>query len=265
MTTALSSVLSLFEDGLTVADLVRHQQVFTLDGQSNAASAHDQLTKLGFDQAPLRDAPIRRFVRRRALADARGPVEELSEDILPELRISETMSMLEAFERLRDREFLFATHREHVTGLITRSDLGQPSASLLGLGLITATEQALDEIIEKVHGDRWRDKLSASRAAKVSEVYAERQRHNAELSPLRALNLEDRLSLVGSAKGMPQALGFSSKTAFTRWGGQLKRIRNCLAHGDGLLGAVPDPEEALKELHHIREFALQAADVVSEG
>jgi hypothetical protein len=131
MTTALSSVLSLFEDGLTLADLVRHQQVFTLDGQSDAASAHDQLTKLGFDQAPLRDAPIRRFVRRRALADARGPVEELSEDILPELRISETMSMLGAFERLRDREFRDpprARHRAHHP-IRSRSAFGKPARS----------------------------------------------------------------------------------------------------------------------------------------
>jgi len=82
---------------------------------------------------------------------------------------------------------------------------------------------------------------------------------------LELLNLEDRLSLVGSVDGMPQALGFPSKTAFRKWGKQLKRIRNCLAHGDGLLGAVPDPEEALKELHHIREFAQRAADVVREG
>jgi hypothetical protein len=264
MTTVLSSVLSLFEDGLTVADLVRHQQVFTLDGQTDAASAYDALNRLGFDQAPLRDAPIRRFVRRHSLSHARGSVDELSEDILPELRISETESMLEAFERLRDREFLFATHREHVTGLITRSDLGQPSVVLLGLGLITAIEQALDEIIAEVHGDFWMNKLSASRAARVSKVYAERRRHNAELSALRALNLDDRLSLVGSAKGMPEALGFPSKTAFRTWGEHLKRIRNCLAHGDGLLGAVPVPEDALKELHHIREFALRAVDIVSD-
>jgi CBS domain-containing protein len=247
-------VLSLFEEALTVTDLVRHQQLFTVDANEDAAEAYRELAEHDFDQAPVRDVPIRRYVLRERLKGEPGPVARFAEPIPTALRVPESASLLDALVRLREHEYLFATHREHVTGVVARADLGQPAVSLLVLGLVTGLEEAFDGIIEATFGDRWIAELSEDRAAEIRNVFEERRRYNAEISLLRALNLDGRLRLIRKTQ-IPRGLGFESNTGFRKWESRLKRVRDCVAHGDGLLGAIPDPEEALEVLHELRAVA----------
>lgn len=260
MSTALRSVLAMFEDSLTVADLVRHQRLAAVDPGADVEEVHRWLVAEGYDQAPLRDVPVSSYVDVRWLAGATGAAVEHAQPIPDRLRLAETEPLLEALRRLRDEPSLFTTHREHVTGVVTRADLGQPAVSMLALGMVTALEQSFDELIIAEHGDSWIDVLPVARAQKVREVYEQRRRVNAELSLQRALNLDDRLYLVQqAAPAVREHLGYPSTAAYERAAKQLKRTRNCLAHGDGILGSLPDPLAALDELDRIRALAERAA------
>ena len=260
MNTALRSVLAIFQDSLTVADLVRHQRLAVVAPGADVREVHRWLLAKGYDQAPLRDVPVGSYVDVSWLTGATGTVADHAQPIPDRLRLAETEPLLEALHRLRDEPSLFSTHREHVTGVVTRADLGHPAVSMLALGMVTAMEQSFDELILAEHGDSWIDVLPDARAQKVREVYEERRRFNAELSLQRALNLEDRLDLVKkAAPAVREQLGYNSTTALKRAAKQLKRTRNCLAHGDGILGSLPDPLAALDEIDRIRVLAERAA------
>jgi hypothetical protein len=249
---------------LTVADLIREQKLFSVDPRAMSAAVAAEMSEDHYDQAPLRDVPIRSYVKLDWLQGADGPAGAHGRPIPDALRLPETTPLLAALPRLREEEFLFATHREYVTGVVARADLGQPAVSMLALGMITAIEQAFDEIILAVHGESWLQLLSTGRRSEVAQVYERRRRTNTDLSRERALNLDDRLTLVRKAGvGIRQQLGFESSKGYRAAAEQLKGTRDCLAHGDGLLGALPDPIEALDELDRIRglaERAEQAAD-----
>lgn len=265
MTGTLRSILSLFENSLTVADLVRDQDLFSLDPHLRAERAYDLLAEQGFDQAPVTDAPIRAFVLRHDLEGQGDLVGNHARPIVDELRVPETTSMLAALSRLQLHEVLFVTHRRHVTGIVTRSDLGQPVVGLLGYGLITATEQSLDVIIVTEHGEGWMGLLPEKRQHRIQGIFEERLKYNAELDPVRALNLDDRLTLIKKCdQPTLAALGYDSTASFKKWKEELGRIRDHLMHGEGMLGAFPDPTSALEKLMDVHRFASNAADLAED-
>lgn len=247
MAGTLDAVVALFEDGLTVTELVRDQHLCALPPDLPARDGHRLLLERGYHQAPLQEVPVWRFVRRDRLTGGAATVADAAEPIPDDLRTPESTPLLHAVVRLRDHPFLFATHRDQISGLVTRADLAQPAVSLLVLGSILALERTLDEVIARRVGDRWRDELTAERVARIERIHLDRTRRNAELDVTSALNLDDRLRLLRRSGGYVD-LGFTSASTFRRWATDLSRMRDCTAHGDSILDAFADPADAATQL-----------------
>lgn len=245
-------LLAIGDEALSATDLVRDQQLWAVPATTPAGLAHAQLTTLGYSVAPLTDVPITRFVRRDDLpVDGTRPVDEFASPIDEAAVRPESSPLSEVLEVLRHHAFVFTRYRDHITGIVTRADLEQPVVGLLVLGMILATESALDHLIARTAGETWVEQLSQERAARLEEVYEQRRRADADLDPLRCLNLDDRLTLARKL-GLAAELGLASNKELRDWNTEVSRVRDHLAHGDTLLSAVPDPGEALAAVARLR-------------
>jgi len=72
---------------------------------------------------------------------------------------------------------------------------------------------------------------------------------------LECLMLEDRLELIAKKRQLWSSLGYGSRLAFNSWAENLKRVRNVLAHGGGLLDAERDPSQAVALFNNVRVFS----------
>ena len=255
----LTSLLTIADEILTAGELIRDQQLTALSLDMPVATGRAQLEDEGFDVAPLTHIPITHYVHIDDLGEgSERPLREFARKIVDEERIPEQLPLSETLEVLRERPFVFVHHRHHITGIVTRADIGRPQVGLLTFGMIVALENAIDELIEtSTDEDDWFTLLSEERRARVEEIYEERRATNTELDRLNCLNLDDRLSLARKL-GLGSDLGFDTNKALRGWKKQVGRIRDGLAHGDTLLNAVPEPLEALAVVTSVRRTATAA-------
>jgi hypothetical protein len=259
----LAPLLAIADEALSAADLVRHQHLTTLPVSMPAAAAAARLADLGYQVAPLTEVPIARYVRGVELSGD-GPLSDHAHAIDDDQTLPETTPLSVVLDALRRQPFLFVRHRHHVTGIVTRADLEQPVVGLLVLGLVLSVESALDRLVTRRAGDDgWLGLLSEDRAERVRETFRERRRVDADLAPVRCLNLDDRLTLARKLD-LHTPLGFTAKQHLKSWAGRVGRVRDHLAHGDTLLSAVPDPSEALETVAQLREVAERAWRAVDD-
>jgi hypothetical protein len=136
-----------------------------------------------------------------------------------------------------------------------RSDLQRPAVSMVLFSVILAGESAMNSLIASSYADDWQTYLSEGRRTKLAEVYEKRRQHKTDISPLECLMLEDRLTLVAKRPTLRQSLGFTTRDSFESWNTKLKRVRDVLAHGGGLLDAEEDPVRAIQLFNDVRWFA----------
>ena len=253
----LAPVLGIADEALTAGDLIRHQRLWTVDADTPIPEAAREMRRRGFTVGPVTAVPITRFVRLAELTGHDGTVGEVAHDLAEATRLAESAALTDVLEALRHTPFVFVSHRHHVTGIVTRADLQQPVVGLLVLGMVLSFEAAVDILVERTAGDSWMELLSEERATRVIEMHTERRAVDADLDPLRCLNLDDRLTLARKLD-LHTVLGFDAKQGLRAWAGRESRIRDHLAHGDTLLSAVPDPLEALDAVLELRAVAERA-------
>ena len=255
----LTSLLTIADEILTAGELIRDQRLAALSPDMPIATGRAQLVAKGFDVAPLTHIPITHYVHLDDLGEgSERPLRELAREIGDDERIPEQLPVSQTLEVLLEHPFVFVYHRHHITGIVTRADIGRPQVGLLTFGMIVALENAIDELIEMTAGeDDWLALLSEERRARVEEIYEQRRATNTELDRLNCLNFDDRLSLARKL-GLASHLGFDTNKALREWKKQVGHIRDSLAHGDTLLNAVPEPLEALATVTSVRRTATAA-------
>jgi len=260
MSSHLPSLQRLAEHTIKVADLAAAQQLCTVDPAWDAARTARWLEGQRFDAAPLQQDPIARFVTVDDVHQREGTAHDRSRPIDVSVVISESLPLLNLIDRLERQPFLFVLDdtapTTTVKAIVTRADLQQLPVSMVTFGLILAAEAALDLLIDQTAPDTWLDQLSPGRQDKIREVFAARQKDNAEIGLLQCCNLDDRLT-VAAKLGLWRHTWLPSRKAFDRWTERLKRLRDTLAHGGGLLDAHSGSSGAIELLKDVRRFADQ--------
>jgi hypothetical protein len=255
---ALTRLLALADEALTVEELIRGQRLWTVGSHVPAAEARRALDDHQFTTAPLTGVPIEHYVQRLDLPEAvGGPVCDYARAIDEGLLVVDTAPLSVGLERLREKPFLFVHHRGHITGIITRADAGQPVVTLFTLGLILSTEVGIDQYLHAALGDGCLALLSATRQAKVRKVFQQRKAHDADLDLLHCLHFDDRFNLAQKV-GLTKSFGFASVHQARLWQQNVGNVRNHLAHGDSILSALPDPLVALNTIAEMRRVAIAA-------
>jgi hypothetical protein len=254
----LPSLLSIAEETLTVAHLATTELWMAIPSRSCRAVARD-MSRRGFDAAPLRETPPVRFVAMADLVGRLGPVANAAQPIGIAHLVTSDLSLVDAVELLAgDPHFFFVLVANQLGGIVTVSDLQRPAVSMVAFSLVLAAETALNRIIEQHHGKDWITLLSDKHERQLRSVFDRHRRHNADLALLDCLTLDDRLHLIGLSDEARRALGLTSPLDLEERLHQLKHLRNTLAHGGGLLDVERDPNKAIVLFTEIRRFAQTA-------
>jgi hypothetical protein len=253
-----ASLFNLAERTITVADLVGARRLVPVDADRRADDVAEELEELGFDVAPVKDDPIVRYLDAAEAKGDRRPVSAVATPIRVESLIPIGLPLTEAVKALRSERQLFVLGSGGVNAILTRSDLQQPPVSMVAFGYVVALESAVDGLIARAHGEDWLSLLSESRRNYIESIFEQRKEHNADIGLLQCSNIDDRLYIVETTKAIRQPLGFTSRTAFAKTAGRIKRLRNQLAHGGTLLDLKSDPVEAIDLFFEIRNIAEKA-------
>lgn len=228
-----------------------------------ARDARRFMRQQGFDVAPVDDDRVYRYIVSGEAGGAKT-VAEVARPISVTDVVSSSYSLAGSIGRLRDVDCLFVLSSDGgVDALITPADLQRPAVAMVALSLILASEAAVTRLIRhRQPDDGWVSGLSDARLDNARSVFAERQRHNAEIELLDCIMLDDRLTLVRKNKALREEIGYSSDKAARRWFKRLSAARDDLAHGGNLLSVEQSPLEAIDFFFAAHDFALRCWQLV---
>jgi hypothetical protein len=139
------SKLVALADELRVGSLA--QAPYCADSARPLAEVLDEATRESFDLLPVRIAgrPITHVISRTALAGLShwGQVADVAAPLTADLLVSADAPALSVLDRLDPHSVLFTLGSAGVEGVITIYDLNEPSAHLLGFGLVLVCEEAI--------------------------------------------------------------------------------------------------------------------------
>ena len=216
----------------------------------------------GFDAAPIDDPEPYRVVVAQALQPLDDPVAVQALPLDAALLVSSDLCMADGIARLKRQQFYFVMQRDQLQGIVTRADLQRPAVSMIIFSLILASEAAMREIISRNLASTWLEKLRPAGKVEVEKVYEVRLKTNTEVTKLDCLMIHDLLALLYDCTAIVEQLGFT-KNKFRKWKEQLRRLRDTLAHGGGLLHAEPDPLRAIQLFEDVRSFAEKTTTLVA--
>lgn len=249
-------LLAAATNAYTATELAE-QDLILADGASSVADARRLFDEHRIDIAPLRDERITHAVSRDALEladDDDARVAAVASPLGTGDLITGTTPLVAVLQRLRDRPALFVLDHDHVSGIITRSDLQRPSVAICVLTLILAIESGLNDLIRDLAGGDWITHLAdEERRAEVEKVHSQRRQTNADIDLVYALGFPERLKIAASCPQIRHALRLS-RGELDAHRFQLGQLRNSLAHGSDLLVHEPDADRGLDHVlraHHL--------------
>lgn len=261
----LLPVVQLADEIITVGDLVAGQDLFTVTADAPTTEVAHEMRRHDFRWAPVTAVPMTHYVRTGDLEGRTGTVADAALPIPPERRIPDTAKLTALIDHLLDDDVAFVTHRDLVFGILTSSDIQHAAVGLYTFGLVTALESGLDQLVVRYTDNDWQGRLSKNRLAKAQQVRAERLAADVDVGLQACLMLEDRLTLARKVDEVVDVLGFESKGGgFDPWAKRLKSVRDCLAHGNNILDAVPDVNAACSFLHDLRGKTARVWSQVSD-
>ena len=248
----LGAVLQVAESGLTL-EHVASFPVSVVEAASGCVEVADLMRADGFDVIVLDEEGDRYWFAELVDIEGRdGEVGDHARTIEARHLLPASLSLAEGLDALRRQSFFFILRGRSIEGILTRADIQRPAVGMLTFGLILAAEAGINELIDEKCGKGWSEMLSDARRGRVEEILEVRRRHNAELTLLDCLMLEDRLTVVQKSEPVRSKLGFASGEQVRAWSNGLKRLRDTLAHGGSLLDHEPDPDKALELVHDVR-------------
>lgn len=261
----LNALLAIAATALTVEDFAT-RDLWHAHPSERVGHTREFMSDRGYDVAPLKEEPVARFVTLRGLMDGDVEPSSATEDwampiAAPHL-VTGSLGVPGAVLALAKQPFFFVLDGSRVNGLVTLSDLQRPAVGMVALALILAIESGLNQLIPRFWGDAWLDGLSLVQQRQVEEVFSDRVRHSTEITRLECLTTVHRVTLVLKSRVLWSTLGFRSQREARSQCGHVVKLRNTLAHGNGLLDATGDPIEAASWFSAIDRLAQTVRSVV---
>ena len=260
----LDQVKSLSEQHVRCRALVSTSPLWLADPSEPAVEAAADMAAFGFDAAPIAPASSFRFVTARALSAAQPDetTDSVSKPIHASIVLGAEAPLADAIELLRHHPFFFIQQRRAIVGIVTRADLSHAAVSAYVFQSLMAVEYGLDSLIPS-YAPRsvWLQEVLRKESKKILEVYATRQRFNADSTLFDAMMLRHRIEILEALPRLRQdVVTEETEDLFLRRGKEketrpLDHLRNTLAHGGSILHAFSDPEEAIRILQMVEKLA----------
>lgn len=145
--------------------------------------------------------------------------------------VSESTSLIELLQILKDKHPIFVLEKNQVKKLITVSDLQKQPIRMLVFGLISLLEMNLLGLIKQHYAnEEWKNYLSSGRLEKAYEVYEIRKSKNEGLGLIECLQLSDKGTIIRKTPELLEKLEFNSKGEVDRFFSSIEELRNNTAH-----------------------------------
>jgi hypothetical protein len=260
---SLASLVELAERAITAADLLAGQVLWSAEPERPAAATAATMRAEGYTVAPVSGS-----WRRVTLADLDAAPDRLVTDVAGPVTEAEAIAgeapLGAAVAALAPSPFLCVVEGGRIVGVLTRADLQLPPVSLVAFGFVVATERALAVLVDRYAPGEWEALLSAGRHRRYVDVLAERRHYDPHVRPVDCLGLHDLLAVARRVEPLRTALGHGTRHAFDKWAEPVKRLRDVLAHGGGLLDAQPDPLAAIEGFGRLRSIAEAVVDLADQ-
>lgn len=226
---------ALAERTVRVSDVVI-APIWQVAPSTVAAEVAAEMAARDFDVAAIEDRPIRQFVRQAdVLAEPEATVGELAVAIDAGDIVSRALPVADLIARLGTSDCVFVMDNEQIRWLATRADLQAPAIGMVVLAYLIAFEAALSDLVPGALGDQYTERLPCERLQKVTSLFLQKQRDNAETGLGDCLYFEDWLTLAEKSPRLRATFGARSRREFQQLIGGFKQARNALAHGGTLL------------------------------
>jgi hypothetical protein len=237
--------------------LVRHIATYELYApgpEEDAETVRQKMEKLNIDVAPLKEQPYyHRYIVAKELAN--GHCGKCAHSIDVTMIVAETLPVVDLFEMLQKRPFLFVLQGRSIGGIVTKADLQRVPVRILMFGLITLLEMNLRESIrQRYTNNDWIDMLSEKRKEDVKGLQVERQKKDASIGLLECTQLCDLKEIIACDPLLQKIFAGLSKNQFRNRLERIEYYRNNLAHAQ-----VMDLDLLLYIFLEIKQY-LEASD-----
>jgi len=264
-------VRSLSEQYIQCRALVSPTPLWFADPSESAKETAADMAAFGFDAAPILPASSFRFVTVSLLAGAHpdGATDSVAQPIQAANVLGVEAPLADAIELLHSEPFFFIQLRREIVGIVTRADLSHAAVSAYAFQLLMSVESGLDSLIPSyAPSSKWLDEILIKDAKKIRDVFATRERFNAESTLFDAMMLRHRIEILEALPSLHKdVVNEETGDLFARRGKEketrpLDHLRNTLAHGGSILHAFSDPKEAIEILHMVESLAQRIWSLV---
>lgn len=240
----------IYEKNLNV-DLLA-EKVFTCHLQDKALQIKAIMTDMDYDVFGIEEnGKVTGYVLREDLQ--KGTISDFYKPFRLEDLISDSTSIIELLEIMRERRFLFVLEKNKVSKIVTISDLQKQPIRMLAFSLISLLEMLLIELIREAFPDEgWKDKLSEDRLLKADDMLKKRLEKNEALTLLDNIQLGDKGTIVRKTPALISQLGFETTTQCRDFFKNIELLRNNTAHAqDDIYHDYQDLIEIILDIDHV--------------
>jgi hypothetical protein len=214
------------------------------------AATLEVLETRGYDQAPVSDLPSHHYrglvetTYLRSLLEAGRPLSADDPAICAEdceVHTRSWVTIFDVFGAMADRRAAVVVreydsaeygYTESICGLLTISDLNRQPIRGAIYDLLASVESGLAMWLERYAPDPWTwlKHLDEDQQARVLGYWELAKRKGVDVGPIAALTLAQLTSVIGRDAGAALALGYPSRSQFSKAVGRLPRLRNRVMH-----------------------------------
>ncbi|WP_040209202.1 hypothetical protein [Neobacillus jeddahensis] len=219
---------AMYEKNLSV-DLLA-EDIYTCALDDHSLRIKNEMIERDYDVYGVKDkGKITGYILREELFE--GRVEDFYRQFRMEDLISDSTSLIELLDFLRERKYVFILEKNKVCKIVTIADLQKQPIRMLAFSLISLLEMLLISLIrEACSEDNWKVKLSEDRLGKAEEMLKKRSEKNEALTLLDNIQLGDKGTIVRKTPHLIKQLGFDSTTKCKEFFKNIEVLRNNTAH-----------------------------------
>jgi hypothetical protein len=218
----------IYEKNLGV-DLLA-EDIYTCSHDDNALTVKGEMSERDFDIYGVEEnGKVIGYVLKEELSE--GTIQDFYRPFLSADLISDSTSLIELLEILKNRKYLFILEKNNITKIVTRADIHKQPIRMLAFSLISLLEMLLISLIKDAYpNDGWKEKLSAERLVKAEEMLKKRSEKNEALTLLDNTQLGDKGTIVRKTPELIRLLGFESNSKCKEFFKNIEDLRNNIAH-----------------------------------
>jgi len=245
----------IFDNNITVRHIA--ESLCSFDKEANANEIKNYMCEVDYDVVGVRDKGIVAGYAERAEI-IQGVLGDYIKGFNNSELLTDTASLINALEVLKNSDRVFVSSFGEVSGIITRGDLQKQPVRMWIFALISLIEMQMLRIIRICFSeDQWGDSLGG-RIEKAKTIYNQRKNINEAIDLADCLQLCDKSKILSESKEICRKLGYSKKQ-FKKFMGRLNKLRDNLAHSQdvitgnwpGIINLISDSEKLLKKCEDI--------------